>query len=130
MKLNQSKDQFENQNYLNIETYRRNGQGVRTPVWFVDDGEAFYIRTGANSGKMKRIRNNPDVQIAPCKADGTVIGEWISAKGKEITDRETDKRVDKLLGKKYRIQKNLFAWMSRLRGDQYTILKIELHSTQ
>ena len=128
--MDQSKNQFENQNFLNIETYRRNCQGVRTPVWFVDDGEAFYIRTGANSGKVKRIRNNPDVQIAPCKADGTVIGEWISTKGKEITDTDTDKQVDKLLGKKYGIQKNLFAWMSRLRGDQYTILKIELHSTQ
>jgi len=128
--MNQSKYQFENQNYLNIETFRRNGQGVRTPVWFVEDGGEIFIRTEANSGKVKRIRNNPEVQLAPCKADGTVIGEWIPAKGREITDPETDKQVDQLLGKKYGIQKTLFAWMSRLRGDQYTILKIELPSTQ
>jgi hypothetical protein len=127
--MNQSKNPFENQNYLNIETFRRNGQGVRTPVWFVEDGGEIFIRTGANSGKVKRIRNNPDVQLAPCKADGTVVGEWIPAKGREIADPETDKRVDQLLGKKYGIQKNLFAWMSRLRGDQYTVLKIELHPT-
>ena len=126
--MDQSKNQFENQNYLNIETFRRNGQGVRTPVWFVEDGGEIFIRTGANSGKVKRIRNNPDVQLAPCKADGTVVGEWIPAKGREIADPETDKRVDQLLGKKYGIQKNLFAWMSRLRGDQYTVLKIELKS--
>ena len=126
--MNQSKNPFENQNYLNIETFRRNGQGVSTPVWFVEDGGGIFIRTGANSGKVKRIRNNPDVQLAPCKADGTVIGEWIPAKGREIADPETDKRVDQLLGKKYGIQKNLFAWMSRLRGDQYTVLKIELKS--
>ena len=126
--MNQSKNPFENQNYLNIETFRRNGQGVRTPVWFVEDGGEIFIRTGANSGKVKRIRNNPDVQLAPCKADGTVIGEWIPAKGREIADPETDKRVDQLLGKKYGIQKNLFAWMSRLRGDQYTVLKIEFKS--
>ncbi len=126
--MNQSRNRFENQNYLNIETFRKNGLGVRTPVWFVDDGEAIYIRTGANSGKVKRIRNNPDVQLAPCKVDGTVIGEWISAKGKEIPDIEMDKQVDQLLGKKYGIQKNLFAWMSRLRGDQYTILKIVIPS--
>jgi len=126
--MNQSKNPFENQNYLNIETFRRNGQGVRTPVWFVEDGGEIFIRTGANSGKVKRIRNNPDVQLAPCKADGTVIGEWIPAKGREIADPETDKLVDQLLGKKYGIQKNLFAWMSRLRGDQYTVLKIELKS--
>jgi len=126
--MNQSKNPFENQNYLNIETFRRNGQGVRTPVWFVEDSGVIFIRTGANSAKVKRIRNNPDVQLAPCKADGKVIGEWIPAKGREIADPETDKRVDQLLGKKYGIQKNLFAWMSRLRGDQYTVLKIELKS--
>lgn len=127
--MNQSKNQFENQSYLNIETFRKNGQGVSTPVWFVEDGGVFYIRTGANSGKVKRIRNNPEVQLAPCKADGTIIGEWIPAKGREITDPEMDKHIDRLLGKKYGIQKNLFAWMSRLRGDQYTVLKIELQST-
>jgi len=126
--MNQSKNPFEKQNYLNIATFRRNGQGVRTPVWFVEDGGEIFIRTGANSGKVKRIRNNPDVQLAPCKADGTVVGEWIPAKGREIADPETDKLVDQLLGKKYGIQKNLFAWMSRLRGDQYTVLKIELKS--
>jgi len=126
--MNQSKNPFEKQNYLNIATFRRNGQGVRTPVWFVEDGGEIFIRTGANSGKVKRIRNNPDVQLAPCKADGTVIGEWIPAKGREIADPETDKLVDQLLGKKYGMQKNLFAWMSRLRGDQYTVLKIELKS--
>ena len=126
--MNQSKNPFEKQNYLNIATFRRNGQGVRTPVWFVEDGGEIFIRTGANSGKVKRIRNNPDVQLAPCKADGTVIGKWIPAKGREIADPETDKLVDQLLGKKYGIQKNLFAWMSRLRGDQYTVLKIEFKS--
>jgi hypothetical protein len=127
--MNLSKNPFENQNYLNIETFRRNGQGVRTPVWFVEDGGEIFIRTGANSGKVKRIRNNPVVQLASCKADGTVIGEWIPAKGGEITDPETDKLVDQMLGKKYDIQKNLFAWMSRLRGDQYTVLKFELQLT-
>lgn len=121
--------QFINQNYLNIETFRRNGQGVRTPVWFVEAGGAIFIRTGANSGKVKRIRNNPGVQLASCKADGTVIGEWIPAKGREITDPETDKHVDQMLGKKYGIQKNLFAWMSRLRGDKYTVLRFELQPT-
>jgi PPOX class probable F420-dependent enzyme len=128
-KMNQCKNQFENHKFLNIETFRRNGQGVRTPVWFVEDGGEIFIRTGANSGKVKRIRKNPEVHLAPCRADGTVIGEWIPARGREIADPETEKIVDGLLGKKYGIQKNLFAWMSHMRGDQYTVLKIELHPT-
>jgi hypothetical protein len=123
----QSENQFYKQNFINLETFRRNGQGVRTPVWFVEDGGALFIRTGASSGKVKRIRNNPEVQLAPCKADGTAIGEWVVAEGREMNNPETNQRVDFLLGKKYGVQKTLFAWMSRLRGDQYTVLKIELH---
>jgi PPOX class probable F420-dependent enzyme len=127
--MNQSKKQFENQNFVNIETFRRNGQGVRTPVWFVDGDGAIFIRTGANSGKVKRIRNNPEVHLAPCRADGTVIGQWIPANGIEITDSESYELVDRLLGEKYGIQKTFFAWMSRLRGDKYTVLKIEFPNT-
>ena len=49
-------EQFKDKKYLNLETYRKNGQVMPTPVWFVQDGEVFYVRTGANSGKVKRIR--------------------------------------------------------------------------
>lgn len=37
--------QFENQQFLNLETFRKNGIGVKTPVWFVQDGETLYVRT-------------------------------------------------------------------------------------
>jgi uncharacterized protein len=118
-------DVFRNQSYLNIETFRKNGQGVKTPVWFIQDGAVIYIRTIANSGKVKRLRNNPQARIAPCRMDGTLLGEWITAVGQEVSDPETGKHVDRLLGKKYGLQKNLFAWASRIRGDRYTILQID-----
>jgi len=121
-------NQLQNQNYLNIETFRINGLGVKTPVWFVMDNQVIYVRTVENSGKIKRIRNSNKVQVAPCKMDGTPLGSWIPARAKEIKDPETDKYVDNLLGKKYGFQKKLFAWMSRRRGDRYTVLKIELSS--
>jgi len=121
-------EQYNNQNYLNIETFRKNGEGVKTPVWFVVDGSVIYIRTGANSGKVKRIRNNPQVRIAPSKMDGTLLGDWGVAISREIVDPETGKKVDTLLGKKYGIQKTLFAWAGRLRGDQNTILLVEFPS--
>jgi len=49
---------FTSQQYLNLETFRKNGAAVKTPVWFVQDGDAIFVRTLANSGKVKRIRNN------------------------------------------------------------------------
>jgi uncharacterized protein len=123
--LTTASSHFDNQNYLNIETFRKNGQGVKTPVWFVKEEDAIFIRTSANSGKVKRLHNNPQARIAPCKMDGTPLDDWITAVGQEVTDPETGKRVDQLLGKKYGLQKSLFAWASRIRGEQYTVLKIE-----
>src|SRR5262249_38406544 len=55
--------QFANKKYLNLESYRRNGQGVRTPLWFVEDDGALYFYTVAHSYKVKRIRNNPRVRV-------------------------------------------------------------------
>ena len=39
--------QFEGQSFLNLETFRRNGSGVKTPVWFTQDGQTLYVRTVA-----------------------------------------------------------------------------------
>lgn len=67
---------FENQKYLNLETFRKNGQAMPSPVWFVQDGEIIYIRTAANSGKVKRVRANPRVNLMPCGVDGEPLGAW------------------------------------------------------
>lgn len=116
---------FNNQQYLNLETYRRNGIAVKTPVWFVQDGEILYVRTLANSGKVKRIRNNSEVQIAPCKVDGALLGSWIPAQAREMNDHSIDRKVDQLLGKKYRLMKTMFSLASALKGQKYTVLEIK-----
>ena len=100
--------QFERQKYLNLETFRKSGEGVRTPVWFAQEGETLYIVTMADSGKVKRIRNNRRVNIAVCKMNGKLTGAWISAQAREITDPEIVMKVDRMLDKKYGIMKKLF----------------------
>ena len=100
--------QFERQKYLNLETFRKSGEGVRTPVWFAQEGETLYIITMADSGKVKRIRNNRRVNIAVCKLNGKLTGAWISAHAREITDLEIVTRVDRMLDKKYGMMKKLF----------------------
>ena len=99
--------------------------GVSTPVWFVHDGEILYVRTGANSGKVKRIRITPRVNIAPCKMDGTLVGDWIPATACEVNDETIDRNVDQLLGKKYGILKKLFTLGGNRGGLKYTILKLK-----
>jgi len=74
--------------YLNLQTYRRTGQPVATPVWFAVDREIVYVYSLASAGKVKRIRNNPSVRIAPCDARGTLTGAWLNATARIVDDRE------------------------------------------
>ena len=119
-------DAFQNQQYLNLETFRKSGVGVKTPVWFVQDAESLFVRTVADSGKVKRVRNNASVNIAPCKVDGAVVGEWVPASAREIKEQETSRKVDRLLGKKYGLMKTMFSWMSALQRRKSTVLEIKL----
>ncbi len=122
----ESRKQFEKQQYLNIETFRKNGIGVKTPVWFVQDGDLIYVRTIDDSGKVKRIRHNSNVQVAPCKVNGQVVGNWVDATAKEKRDETTAQKVDKLLNKKYGLIKKLFALTSLFQKNKDTILEIIL----
>jgi uncharacterized protein len=121
-----SLEQFFKQKYLNLETFRKSGQSMKTPVWFVLEGKTIYVLTVANSGKVKRIRNNGRVNITPCKMDGTPIGNWVPANSREVTDMEIFKKVDCLQDKKYGLIRKMFSFGSSRQGRQDTILEIKL----
>lgn len=74
---------FTTARYLNLETFRRDGRGVRTPVWFapasVEAKPVLYVYTLAQSGKAKRIRRSGRVRIAPCDMRGHITGDWQEA---------------------------------------------------
>jgi PPOX class probable F420-dependent enzyme len=118
-------NQLTQQQYINLETFRKSGIGVKTPVWFVQDGDILYVRTVANSGKVKRVRNNGQVNIAPCKVDGVLLGDWFPAIAREVTNANTDRKSDRLLDKKYGLMKKMFALASTLQGRKYTVLEIK-----
>lgn len=119
-------NQFNGQQYLNLETFRKTGVGVKTPVWFVTEGDKLFVRTVADSGKVKRIRNHPQVNIAPCKADGALLGEWMPAIARELKGEEIDQKVNRLLDQKYGLVKKLFALSARMQKRTYTILELSM----
>ena len=113
--------EFEGKKYLNIETYRRTGEPVRTPVWFVQDNDVLYVRTAVSTGKFKRIRNNPAVKIAPCDFSGNVKGDWVNAEASVAQTAESDAAYH-LLRKKYGM---IYALTTAfMRGKTYAVLKI------
>ncbi len=122
--------QFHNQQFLSLETFRKSGIGVKTPVWFAQEGDTFYIWTVGDSGKIKRIRNNPQVSIAPCKRFGKVIGEWVPALASVDHSPAAVRHVEVLLSRKLGIEFAVFRLVDRLRdrwkGSHRVCVKVSL----
>jgi uncharacterized protein len=102
--------------YLNLETFRKNGTGVSTPVWFAaepvtGDPQTLYVYSTADSGKAKRIRNHSRVRVAPCDARGNPRGEWIEARATIVTGEEAARGMG-LLNQKYFPWKQLLAFFA------------------
>jgi PPOX class probable F420-dependent enzyme len=115
--------QFNKQKYISVETFRKSGEGVRTPVWFVESSGKFYFNTVADSGKVKRIRRNPQVKFAPSNMRGDPLGDFISGTAQLLNETEaTD--VEKLYGQKYGLMKKVFDLMGSLRKDQRVFISI------
>ncbi|KDN75713.1 pyridoxamine 5-phosphate oxidase [Streptomyces olindensis] len=100
--------------YLLITSYRRNGTPVATPVWVVRDGDALGVWTPADSWKVKRIRNRPDILVGPCDARGNPTGDQVPATA-EICDAATTARYRELIARKYGLTGRLTLLGSRLR---------------
>ena len=122
--------QFAKAKYLSLETFRKTGAGVRTPVWFVADGAEtgqarFYVYSEADAGKVKRIRNNAKVRVAPCNFRGDLRGAWVDGQAR-ICVAEEAARGQQLLRSKYGLQKIVGDFFSRLMRHKTVMLAIEL----
>jgi len=117
-------DQFENRQYLAIETFRKNGGGVKTPVWFVKDGDSLLIWTQTDSGKAKRIRRDGSVRVAPSTASGELLGEWANARAVLDETTETMNYIIKKFKGKYGLMFSMFGLLGKARGAKYTAIKI------
>jgi PPOX class probable F420-dependent enzyme len=93
--------------YLSITSYRRDGRGVATPVWFVQQDGRLLAETDAASGKVKRIRRNPQVRVAACTARGRLRGKQVPAVAEILPDSETG-AVERLIASKYRLDMIIF----------------------
>ena len=120
--------QFSDARYISLETFRKNGVGVRTTVWLVEDGGVLYFRTDPKSGKAKRIRLNPHVRIARSDMGGNAKGVWLDGEARQVDEMESD-RVRDLFRKKYGLQIMLLGGLSRLSGrrrDDSFVVGIQL----
>lgn len=125
--MNNTLKQFEKQQYLNIETYRKNGKAVKTPVWFAQDGETLRIWTQADSGKVKRIHRDGKVRINPSTASGEPLGEWIDARAVTFDSCGELNRTEMLFRKKYGWIFSVLGWFGKMRGATYITIQVNFN---
>jgi uncharacterized protein len=96
---------IQGQKYISLTTFRKSGAGVATPVWFGEEDGKLYVMTRSDMGKSKRIRNNPQVKVAPCTIRGKVTGPEFAATAR-ILPSEEQQRARAAINRKY--------WTARL----------------
>ncbi len=97
------------QRYISLATFRKSGVAVHTPIWFAEDNNKLYFMTSGKTGKYKRIRNNPQVKIAPCTIRGKITGPEFPATVR-ILPAEEFPRVRRLINAKYWLARVPFLW--------------------
>ena len=109
-------DQFIDQKYLSLETYKRDNTSVQTPVWFVIDNDQLYIITKETTGKVKRLRNNQNARIAVCSMKGDIKSDWVDVGLENIPEESDVEKIVNLRKKKYGFSARLISMFTSQKG--------------
>lgn len=130
--MNQATELWRNlaaERFVSLTTFRRSGEPVSTPVWIGEDSGNLVVTTPTESGKVKRLRNNPLVALRPCDRFGGVEDGAVTVYGTAqiVTNPAYRTRASRLLRTKYRLEYPLFMTLERLAkptGADRVILRI------
>ena len=109
-------DQFIDQKYLSLETYKRDNTPIQTPVWFVTENDRLYITTKETTGKVKRLRNNQNARIAVCSMKGDIKSIWVDVGLEKISEESDVEKIIKLRKKKYGFSARLISMFTSQKG--------------
>ncbi len=119
---------LDRESYLSLATKRRDGRMVETPVWFAASKGRLYVFSEGKAGKVKRLRNFPEIRVAACSVRGRVHGTWMPGSGRIVTDPATIEAAYAALHRKYGWQMAAADFFSRLTGRMAgrAILELEV----
>ena len=119
-----------NARYISLATYKKNGAEVRTPVWVMRQDDHLVVWTDGKSYKVKRLRRNPELQVAECNASGKrILGPWHKGTAQIIEDPERIAGVRRALKSKYGWQVTLVdfvLWIRRQKQSDAVVLELSL----
>lgn len=105
-----------NERFLSLTTFRKSGEPVSTPVWVGRDGDALVATTPAGSGKVKRLRTSPRVELRPCNRMGRVKDgvEPVPGVADVLTDDGSRERLTGIIREKYGLEYRIVMGIERL----------------
>jgi len=93
---------FADVRYINLETFKKDGTKVTTPVWVAQQNNSLVVATEKNAGKVKRIRNNREAIIYTTNLSGSKkLSEELEVKGSILSDEDLITEAETILKKKY-----------------------------
>lgn len=110
---------------MNVETFRKSGEGVRTPVWFVEVNGDLCFTTEGSSAKVKRLQRNPAAKVAPCNVRGDVKGDWQACTARFL-DSSEQAAVVRVYDRKYGLMKKFFDLMGRGKPQERVFIALKL----
>ncbi|MBV8981967.1 MAG: PPOX class F420-dependent oxidoreductase [Acidimicrobiia bacterium] len=105
-------DDLEGRKYCVLVSYRKNGQPMPSPLWFGVADRKLYFHTSPDGYKVKRIRNNPEVLVAPCDSRGKPLGPPFTGKARIVADAEAD-TAERALKSNYGIGRRIYTALGR-----------------
>jgi hypothetical protein len=112
--------------YMSLITLRKNGAAIPTTVWFAIEDGKLYVLTGKKTGKYKRIRNNPRVQLAACNMFGNrLYSPYVEGRAR-IMAPEEEHIAKAALNRKYGLWKNVSDFIDALTGQDKTFVHLEI----
>jgi PPOX class probable F420-dependent enzyme len=93
--------------FLSVTSFRTDGTPVATPLWFVSDGRRLFALTDLHSAKVRRMRKDPRVLVAPCRVNGRLRREPVPGCAEVLTEPADLDRVQRLLLKRYKLSYRL-----------------------
>lgn len=92
--------------YVSFTTYKKDGTAKPLPVWIADLGDGTLgFTTSSSSWKVKRLANNPNVELQPCDSKGKLSPGTEPVSGTAVAvDGDEFSRVQQIVKKKYGIQ--------------------------
>jgi uncharacterized protein len=97
--------------YISLTTFRKTGEGVTTPMWFGERSGIIYVETGANAGKLKRIRRTARVTLAPCTLSGKITGSSFEGNARILTESREIMTARAAMSKKYGLVRSLYYFL-------------------